>query len=87
MYFFINHTLTGRMYNDLLTLSSSEALVDSSRGSNSGLVDSPVEEEHDQHGYVERTQSRIHHISCFIGEFTLPGARRVMYNYVAGRIY
>jgi len=52
-----------------------ESLVDGSRGVNGGFVDAPVEEEHDEHRYVERAQRRVHDVPLVVGQLAYPRAR------------
>lgn len=54
----------------------SEALVDGARRVHGRLVDAPVEEQHDEHRYVERAERRVHHVPLVVGQLAYPRARR-----------
>lgn len=51
-----------------------EPLVNRSGGVHGRLVDAPIEEQHDEHRYIERAQRRVHHIPLVVGQFTYPWA-------------
>lgn len=59
------------------SLGGAEALIDGAGGSHGRLVDAPVEEEHDEHGYVEGAESRVHHVAGLVSQLAFPRARRV----------
>lgn len=52
-----------------------ESLVDGSRRVNGGFVDAPVEEQHDEHRYVERAERRVHDVPLVVGQLAYPRAR------------
>lgn len=55
-------------------LGSPEALVDGTSRLHGSAVDSPVEEQHDEHRQIEGTQRRVDDVSSVVRELADPGA-------------
>jgi hypothetical protein len=62
------------------TFGRSKSLVNCPGGSYGRSINTPVEEEHDEHGYVKATEGRVHHVSSLVSEFALPGAVRIFWS-------
>lgn len=54
------------------TLCRAEALINSLCGGDGRVIDPPVEKQHDQHRYIERTKSAINDVAGIVGQLADP---------------